>query len=169
MTYNKTYIYIIQNIKKEKIFQMKFDEIDVMILSELEKNSRLSIRELSKRINLSPSSVTERVKRLEDNRIIEGYTITINKKNLGLSIDCIIKITMKNGEYEPFKNFIKDYNRSEWCYRIAGDGCFLVKLSVKDLSDIEEFINEVSPYATTSTYIAFSEVVIENSINKFLI
>ncbi len=148
---------------------MKFDEIDVMILSELEKNSRLSIRELSKRINLSPSYVTERVKRLEDNRIIEGYTITINKKNLGLSIDCIIKITMKNGEYERFKNFIKDYNRSEWCYRIAGDGCFLVKLSVKDLSDIEEFINEVSPYATTSTYIAFSEVVIENSINKFLI
>lgn len=148
---------------------MKFDEIDVMILSELEKNSRLSIRELSKRINLSPSSVTERVKRLEDNRIIEGYTITINKKNLGLSIDCIIKITMKNGEYERFKNFIKAYNRSEWCYRIAGDGCFLVKLSVKDLSDIEEFINEVSPYATTSTYIAFSEVVIENSINKFLI
>lgn len=169
MTYNKTYIYIIQNIKKEKIFQMKFHEIDVMILSELEKNSRLSIRELSKRINLSPSSVTERVKRLEDNRIIEGYTITINKKNLGLSIDCIIKITMKNGEYERFKNFIKDYNRSEWCYRIAGDGCFLVKLSVKDLSDIEEFINEVSPYATTSTNIAFSEVVIENSINKFLI
>jgi len=66
---------------------MKFDEIDAMILSELEKNSRLSIRELSKRINLSPSSVTERLKRLEDNRIIEGYTISINKKNLGLSIN----------------------------------------------------------------------------------
>jgi len=148
---------------------MKFDEIDVTILSELEKNSRLSIRELSKRINLSPPSVTERVKRLEDNGVIEGYTISINKKKLGLSIDCIIKVTMRNGEYEKFKNFIKTYNRSEWCYRIAGDGCFLVKLSVKDLSEIEEFINEVSPYAITNTNIVFSEVAIDNSINKFLL
>ncbi|GAA0773544.1 Lrp/AsnC family transcriptional regulator [Clostridium subterminale] len=148
---------------------MKFDEIDVTILSELEKNSRLSIRELSKRINLSPPSVTERVKRLEDNGVIEGYTISINKKKLGISIDCIIKVTMRNGEYEKFKNFIKTYNRSEWCYRIAGDGCFLVKLSVKDLSEIEEFINEVSPYAITNTNIVFSEVAIDNSINKFLL
>lgn len=148
---------------------MKFDEIDVTILSELEKNSRLSIRELSKRINLSPPSVTERVKRLEDNGVIEGYTISVNKKKLGLSIDCIIKVTMRNGEYEKFKNFIKTYNRSEWCYRIAGDGCFLVKLSVKDLSEIEEFINEVSPYAITNTNIVFSEVAIDNSINKFLL
>lgn len=148
---------------------MKFDEIDVTILSELEKNSRLSIRELSKRINLSPPSVTERVKRLEDNGVIEGYTISVNKKKLGLSIDSIIKVTMRNGEYEKFKNFIKTYNRSEWCYRIAGDGCFLVKLSVKDLSEIEEFINEVSPYATTNTNIVFSEVTIDNSINKFLL
>ncbi len=148
---------------------MKFDEIDVMILSELEKNSRLSIRELSKRINLSPPSVTERVKRLEDNGVIDGYTISINKKKLGLSIDCIIKVTMRNGEYEKFKNFIKTYNRSEWCYRIAGDGCFLVKLSVKDLNEIEEFINEVSPYAITSTNIAFSEVDLDDSINKFLL
>lgn len=148
---------------------MKLDEIDVMILSELEKNGRLSIRELSKRINLSPPSVTERVKRLEDNGVIEGYTISINKKKLGLSIDCIIKVTMRNGEYEKFKNFIKNYSRSEWCYRIAGDGCFLVKLSVKDLNEIEEFINEVSPYAITSTNIAFSEVDLYNSINKFLL
>ncbi|WP_346934599.1 Lrp/AsnC family transcriptional regulator [Clostridium sp.] len=148
---------------------MKFDEIDVTILSELEKNSRLSIRELSKRINLSPPSVTERVKRLEDNEVIEGYTISINKKKLGLSIDCIIKVTMRNGEYEKFKNFIKNYSLSEWCYRIAGDGCFLVKLSVKDLREIEEFINEVSPYATTNTNIVFSEVAIDNSINKFLL
>ncbi|WP_346930612.1 Lrp/AsnC family transcriptional regulator [Clostridium sp.] len=148
---------------------MKLDEIDVMILSELEKNSKLSIRELSKRINLSPPSVTERVKRLEDNGVIEGYTISINKKKLGLSIDCIIKVTMRNGEYERFKNFIKDYHHSEWCYRIAGDGCFLVKLSVKDLVEIEEFINEVSPYAITSTNIVFSEIAIGNSINNFIL
>ena len=148
---------------------MKFDEIDIMILSELQKNSRLSIRELSKRINLSPPSVTERVKRLEDSGVIEKYTIKINKKKLGIPIDCIIKVTMKNGEYEKFKKFIKNFPRSEWCYRIAGDGCFLVKLSISDLNEVEEFINEISSYAITTTIIAFSSVEINDDISKFLI
>lgn len=147
---------------------MKIDEIDLSILEELQENSRLSIRELSKRINLSAPSVAERVRRLEDDGIIEGYTIKINKKKLGLSIDCIIKLTMKNGGYEKFKSFIKEYKRSEWCYRIAGDGCFLIKLSVKSLNEIEEFINEISEYAITETIIAFSEVTINNNIDKFL-
>lgn len=147
---------------------MKFDEIDVLILKELQQNSRLSIRELSKRINLSPPSVAERIRKLEDEGIIENYTIKINKKKLGLPIDCIMKITMKNGEYEKFKIFIKEYKRSEWCYRIAGDGCFLVKLSGKSLSEIEEFINAISRYAITETIIAFSEVAINNDIDKFL-
>lgn len=147
---------------------MKFDEIDIMILSELQKNSRLSIRELSKRINLSPPSVTERVKRLEDNGVIEGYTIKINKKKLGLNVDCIIKVTMKNGEYERFKTFIKDFPRSEWCYRIAGDGCFLVKLSICDLQEVEYFINAISSCALTTTIIAFSSVEIDDDIRKFL-
>ena len=136
---------------------MKLDEIDVLILQELQKESRLSIRELSRRVNLSPPSVTERVRRLEDNGVIEGYTI-----------DCIIKVTMRNGQYEKFKIFIKEYKQSEWCYRIAGDGCFLVKLSIRSLNDIEEFINDISSYAMTETIIALSEVTINNNIKKYL-
>lgn len=147
---------------------MKYDEIDYLILAELQKNSRLSIRELSKRVNLSTPAVSERVKRLEDSGIIEGYTIKINKKKLGLTIDCIIKVTMKNGEYERFKTFIKEYERSEWCYRTAGSGCYLVKLSVKSLEEVEEFINSVSSYALTETIITFSKVPINNNIEKFL-
>ncbi|HPT88367.1 MAG TPA: Lrp/AsnC ligand binding domain-containing protein, partial [Bacillota bacterium] len=53
-------------------------------------------------------------------------------------------------------------------YRITGDGCFLIKLSVKTLSDIEDFINEILPYAYTKTFIAFSETEIDDNINKFL-
>jgi len=152
---------------KRKGYRMKIDEIDLLILQELQKNSRLSIRELSKHINLSPPAVTERVRRLEDCGIIEGYTIKINKKQLGFSVDCIIKVTMKNGQYEKFKVFIKSYKYSEWCYRIAGDACFLVKLSAGSLNDIEAFINEISSFAITETIIAFSETDIDNNIDKF--
>lgn len=144
------------------------DEIDVKILSELQSDSRLSIRELSKRINLSPPSVAERVRKLEDKGIIEGYTIKVNRKLMGFPIDCFVMVTMKNGEYERFKRFIADYPRSEFCYRIAGDACFLVKLNVESLEQIEEFINLVTPFATTKTQVAFSEVPVATNVTKFL-
>lgn len=147
---------------------MKMDEIDMRILHALQTDSRISIRELSKRVNLSPPSVTERVRRLEDHNIIEGYTIRLNKKKLGLAIECIIEVTMRDGQYEKFKSFIRDYKYSEWCYRIAGAACFIVKLSVPSLEDIEQFINAVSAYALTETSIVFSKVEVDNSITKFL-
>lgn len=147
---------------------MKTDEIDVRILQELQADSRISIRELSKRVNLSPPSVTERVRRLEDHNVIEGYTIRLNKKELGFGIDCIVQVTMKDGQYEKFKNFIQDDKHSEWCYRIAGAACFIVKLSVPSLEDIEQFINAVSSYAQTNTSIVFSKVEVNDRIDKFL-
>ncbi|MEL7658498.1 MAG: Lrp/AsnC family transcriptional regulator [Bacillota bacterium] len=146
---------------------MKIDEIDVRILHELQTDSRISIRELSKRVNLSPPSVTERVRRLEDNNIIEGYTIRLNKKKLGFVIDCIVEVTIKDGQHEKFKNFIKNYKHSEWCYRIAGSACFIVKLSVPSLDNIEQFIDALSSYALTKTSIVFSKVQVNSSINKF--
>ena len=51
---------------------MKIDNTDIKILKELQLDSRLSIRELSKRVNLSPPSVSERIKKLEDNGVIES-------------------------------------------------------------------------------------------------
>lgn len=71
---------------------MKIDEVDMRILHELQTDSRLSIRELSKRVNLSPPSVTERVRRLEEHNIIKGYTIRLNKKKLG----CAMTVSLKS-------------------------------------------------------------------------
>lgn len=147
---------------------MKMDEIDLDILRELQQDSRLSIRELSKKVNLSPPSVTERVRRLEDIGIIEGYTIKINKSRMGISINCIIQVTMKNGEYDRFIKYITGHPRSELCYRVTGEACFVVVISVASLSEIEQFINDVSPYAMTKTMIAFKQISVDNDICKFI-
>ncbi|QHI72135.1 Lrp/AsnC family transcriptional regulator [Aminipila terrae] len=143
---------------------MKFDEIDMSILQELQKDSRLSYRELSKHINLSPPSVTERVRKLESEGIIQEYTININKKGLGFGTECIVQVTMRDGQYDRFIAFIQDYKYCEWCYRIAGAACFIVKLTVASLDEVEKFINNISSYALTNTSIVFSEVKIHSEI-----
>lgn len=148
--------------------QMNLDETDVKILKELQHDSRLSIRELSKRVNLSPSSVSERVHKLEDNDIISGYTIKINKKALGLNIQCIIQIDIKNSEFKKFKEFIYNYPGISFCYRITGHSCIIAKLNVKTIDEIEQFVDCLSNMnATTSTHIIFSKVDVNTDIDSF--
>jgi Lrp/AsnC family transcriptional regulator, leucine-responsive regulatory protein len=147
---------------------MIIDDIDVKILEALQENARISIRELAKKINLSPPSVAERVRKMEDSGVIEGYTIRINHKELGLMIDCILEVTMKNGEYDRFKQWIAKHPRAVFCYRIAGQACFLVKLSVRTIDEIEAFINEAAAFARTATHIVFSEVKVVQDVAKFL-
>lgn len=76
---------------------MKIDDIDRKILNELMRDSRLSMSELGRRINLSSPSVSERVKQMESHGVIESYTTKVNLGKLGNDIQCIIEATVKNG------------------------------------------------------------------------
>lgn len=147
---------------------MKIDDIDLSIMDELSKDSRLSMRELAKKVNLSAPSVAERVRKLESDGIIEGYTLKINHKKIGLTLECIIEITVKNADYNKMKEFIQNRPRVTFCYRVAGRACFFVKLNVYELKEIEDFINDVSKFTTTTTHIIFSEVPLTNDLRKFL-
>ncbi|MCM3004273.1 Lrp/AsnC family transcriptional regulator [Priestia koreensis] len=141
---------------------MKIDDIDRLILQHLQVDARVSMRELAKKVNLSAPSVTERVKRLESAGIIEEYTIKLNKKKLGLPVACIVELTIKNGQYPRFQQFIAEYPYAEFCYRIAGQACYVLKLQLPDLSMLESFINDVMPLATTVSHVVLSEVKIKN-------
>lgn len=144
---------------------MKIDDIDRMILHELHNNSRLSMRELGKRVNLSSPSVTERVRQMESFGIIKSYTLEIDYKKLGMPIQCIIEATVKNGDYNSFKNFIQHYPNVHFCYRIAGNACFMLKMHFATFTEAEQFIEEVNPYAQTVTHFIFSQVSTSPKIN----
>lgn len=74
---------------------MQLDRVDRKILNELYNDSRLSMRELAKRVNLSAPSTAERVRKLESEGVIQKYTIDIDYKKAGLVLDCILEITLK--------------------------------------------------------------------------
>lgn len=137
---------------------MKTDDIDRRILDELLNNSRLSMSELGRRVNLSSPSVTERVRQMESLGIIKGYTLEIDFEKLGLPIQCIIEATIKNGNYKSFKNLIQKLPNVEFCYRIAGNACYMLKMHFENFSEAEQFIDEVNPYAQTVTHFIFSKV-----------
>lgn len=141
---------------------LKIDEIDRLILDELTKDSRLSMSELGRRINLSAPSVGERVRRLESFGVIKGYTIELDHDLLGQPIHCLIEATVKNGNYEAFTRFLQAYANIAFCYRVSGDACFLLKMRFNTFAEAEQFIDDAIPYAHTKTTFIFSEVDIKN-------
>jgi Lrp/AsnC family transcriptional regulator, leucine-responsive regulatory protein len=109
-------------------------------------------------VNLSSPSVTERVRQMESFGIIKNYTVEIDFEKLGLPIQCIVEATVKNGDYKSFKNYIQTLPNVQFCYRIAGNACFMLKLHFETFSQAEKFIEEVNPYAQTVTHFIFSQV-----------
>ncbi|MFS0593241.1 Lrp/AsnC family transcriptional regulator [Cytobacillus horneckiae] len=137
---------------------MKIDEIDKKIIDELYKDSRLSMSQLGKRVNLSSPSVTERVRRMESYGVINMYTLEVDYEKLGFPIECIIEATMKNGDYQSFKKMIEALPNVEFCYRVAGNACYILKMQFESFSKAEQFIDSVSPIAHTVTHFIFSHI-----------
>lgn len=137
---------------------MKIDDIDKKIIVELSNNSRLSMSELGRRINLSSPSVTERVRQMESFGIIKKYTLEIDYEKLGLPIQCIVEARLKNGDSTRFKKYIESLSNVDFCYRVAGNTCYMIKLQFENFSKAEEFIDAVSPYVSTITHFIFSEI-----------
>lgn len=158
MNLNLYFPFIKTIILLEVYLQMQLDRVDRKILNELYNDSRLSMRELAKRVNLSAPSTSERVRKLESEGVIQKYTIDIDYKKAGLVLDCILEITLKNGDTTRMQQFIQSYPSASFCYRVTGSLCYIVKISVPSLVELEEFINDVSSYATTVSHIVLSEV-----------
>jgi len=122
----------------------KLDRTDKRILTELQKNGRISNLELADAIGLSPSPCLRRVKQLEDSGIIEGYTALLNASRLGLKLMALIQINMDKhtpDRFEHFENMIKSYPEVLECLLIAGQSAdYLLKIAVQDMEVYQDFL-----------------------------
>ncbi len=137
---------------------MHLDAKDKQILNQLNQNSRLSMRELGRIVGMSSPAVTERIKQMESFGVIKGYHLQIDYEKAGYPVSCIIEATVKNGQYELFKKRIEQQTNVEYCHRIAGQACYMMKLHFEGLTEIEGFINDFSDLAQTVTHVIFSNV-----------
>ncbi|PCD81033.1 AsnC family transcriptional regulator [Lysinibacillus fusiformis] len=134
------------------------DFINETILKELKKDSRISMSELGRRVHLSAPAVRERVRHLEEQQVIRKYTLDINSKALGFPIEAIMEATIKNNRYADFKEHILIFTNVDFCYRISGETCFLLKAHFQSFSDVEQFIDDLQLYAHTKTNFIFSDI-----------
>src|SRR5271169_88376 len=137
----------------------ELDAIDARILHALTDNARISIADLARFVELSPPSVSERIKRLEDAGVIAGYTVRIDPKAVGLPIAAWLRIRPIPGQLQKVSEILRALPEIVECDRITGEDCFVARAHVRSVANLEKLIDEVIPYAMTNTSIIQSSPV----------
>lgn len=119
------------------MFRRMIDEMDRRILSLLQQDARLSNAEIARRVGMAPSATLERLRKLEERGVIQGYEVRLDPKELGLGLTAFIFVRAqdKPGELDTGERLKVHPNVLE-VHHIAGEDCYLVKMRATDTEEL---------------------------------
>ncbi|APG87806.1 leucine-responsive regulatory protein Lrp (plasmid) [Sinorhizobium americanum CCGM7] len=125
---------------------MKLDRIDIKILHVLQQNGRMTNVELSEVVNLSPSPCLMRVKKLQSEGYIEGYSAQINVARLGQTLTVFTEVTLKNHRQTDFARFLAAVEKIDQlieCHVVSGGYDYLLKFVTTGISEYQEIMERL--------------------------
>jgi Lrp/AsnC family leucine-responsive transcriptional regulator len=141
------------------------DNVDRQLLSQLQSNARLTNAELGKLVDLSPSGVQKRLRKLEQNGIIGKYTVILDRKKIGYDLLVYVKVIMKDHSIQGITEFdetIKEMPEVLESHRIIGDADYLLKVIIRDREQLDDFLMNrllrVNSVERVSSYLVLKEV-----------
>lgn len=137
----------------------KVDMINWELLIHLQKNARISVSELAKKVNLTAPAVTERIKKMEDSGLIKGYHAQISYLKAGYQLKAIVTLEVFMGRLIPFFEKITDFKEVVNCFRITGNENIVMEVVLRDQRHLEEFIDQLISYGKTKTHVVLSNKV----------
>lgn len=134
------------------------DDTDRAILALLQDNARISNAEMARRIELAPSAVHQRVRKLEAKGIIQGYHARIDPRALGYGLSAFVMIRTGEGARSGrVKESLVEIPEIREVHRVVGEDCFFVKVRVPDTESLGELLDRriqtIPDVATTRTVI----------------
>ena len=129
------------------------------LLVELQRDARLSLAELGRRVGLSPPAVAERLQRLEREGVIRGYRAEIDPAALGYGLTAIIRVRPLPRQLARIADLARATPEVVECHRITGEDCYLMKAHIRSMGHLEEIIDALAPYGQTTTSIIQSSPV----------
>ena len=141
------------------------DEIDLQILKTLQKNAKLTTKELADAVHLTPTPVFERQKRLERQGYIKKYVAVLDAEKLNQSLQVFCKVKLKQINHEIADSFTRRILRIPEvteCYNTSGAYDYLVKVRARDMKQYQEFVltklGDIDSVASIESTFVMSEV-----------
>src|SRR4051812_24000828 len=129
------------------------------IVGELQADARTSLAELGRRVGLSPPAVADRVQRLEDTGVITGYHAAVDPSALGFPLTVIVRVSPAVREIPRIAKIAVDIPEVVECHRITGEDCFVMKLCLRAIGDLEGILDLFTPFGRTTTSVVQSSPV----------
>lgn len=139
--------------------KVMLDEIDCRVLVELQRNARITATEVGRRVKLSTPAASERLRRLEQAGVITGYHATVDLAMLGFTIQGFVRLKHAGSNYKPFRAMLAKTPAILECHHITGDDCFIMKIAVKSMAELEALAAGLAAFGATTTSIVYSTFV----------
>jgi Lrp/AsnC family transcriptional regulator, leucine-responsive regulatory protein len=135
------------------------DATNHRLIAELQRDARLTLAELGRRVGLSSPAVAERLQRLERSGVIRGYRAEIDPRALGLSLTAVIRIRPAPGQLRSVAELAQRTAEVVECQRITGEDCYIMRAHVRDVTHLEQVIDHFAALGQTTTSIVQSSPV----------
>jgi DNA-binding Lrp family transcriptional regulator len=145
------------------------DELDYKILEKLNENARKSYREIARELNVSLTTVSNRITKMEDEKVIERYIPLINQEKIGYDLTAVINVKISHGKLIEVQERISKDNHVSGVYDITGEWDSLIIAHFKDRRDLNGFIKGVlsmDNVEKTNTQIVLNIVKNEKRVMK---
>lgn len=135
------------------------DPIDEKIIRILQENARISTKDLAERIQLSAPAAAERIRRLEENRIITGYSALIDSQKVGKTVMAMINISIKVSKQKEFVEVARQDSAVVSCHHVTGSYSMIMKVVVREIPELDRIIDKYQKYGDTQTQIVLSSPI----------
>ncbi len=135
------------------------DDTNLRLLAELQRDARLSLAELGRRVGLSSPAVAERLQRLRREGVVAGYRAELNPRALGLALSAVIRVRPSPRQLHHVGEVARETPEVVECHRVTGDDCYVMTAHVRDVEHLEEVIDRFAAHGQTTTSIVQSSPV----------
>ncbi len=135
------------------------NDVDRRIIDLLLEDSRISLRALGSQVGLTAPAVRDRILRLEDLGIIESFTIRLNPRALGFPLEAVLRVEPLPGKLQATEKVLVDMPEIVACSVVTGEDCFVARLMLRDISDLDRLLGPLHDIARTKTSIVHRQPV----------
>ncbi|MES2940112.1 MAG: Lrp/AsnC family transcriptional regulator [Pseudomonadota bacterium] len=135
---------------------MDLDKKDRAILQALQADARQSLSALGKRIGLSQPAMSERVRKLEEAGVIEGYSARINLRAVGLPLQAVVRVKTTHEHIRPYLKLFATVPEVLEVFRITGDDCFVLRCAFAEPADLERVVDALAVHGSVTTSLVLS-------------
>ncbi|GAB2983173.1 Lrp/AsnC family transcriptional regulator [Saccharothrix stipae] len=142
------------------------DPTDWAILDELQRDGRIALSELGRRVNLSASATTERVRRLESTGVITGYRAQVDLAKAGYAVLAVVRLKYPGNRHEPLHALLAERPEILECLRTTGDDCYTLKVAATSMPHLEHVVNDLTGFGSTTTNIVYSQTLPYRGVSR---